>query len=119
MEKHSTEISKFPKSASGRLNSDQEPIKGSCKGFKIMLAKLFPQLVEAFSAKGEIFGVFVWEAVVVVVVLRIWGELDFAVVRKLMVIWGEFGFVRLKAKSLASLFGEQWSSSSSSKFGGK
>nr|GMD11485.1 probable ubiquitin-conjugating enzyme E2 24 [Ipomoea batatas] len=39
-------------SASRCLYSDQEQIKGSSKGFKIMLAKLFPQLVEAFSDKG-------------------------------------------------------------------
>lgn len=38
--------------ASGGLESDQEQIKGSSKGFKIMLAKLFPRLVEAFSDKG-------------------------------------------------------------------
>ena len=30
----------------------EESEKGSSTGFKIMLAKLFPKLVEAFSAKG-------------------------------------------------------------------
>lgn len=39
-------------SSSGHLKSDQEQIKGSSKGFKIMLAKLFPQLMDAFSDKG-------------------------------------------------------------------
>lgn len=33
-------------------NLDQEPIKGSSTGFKIMLGKLYPKLVEAFSDKG-------------------------------------------------------------------
>lgn len=33
-------------------NQDQEPIKGSSTGFKIMLGKLYPKLVEAFSDKG-------------------------------------------------------------------
>ncbi|KAH0717947.1 hypothetical protein KY285_013978 [Solanum tuberosum] len=33
-------------------NQDQEPIKGSSTGFKIMLGKLYPKLVEAFSNKG-------------------------------------------------------------------
>ncbi|CAH9113761.1 unnamed protein product [Cuscuta europaea] len=33
----------------GHLKSDQEHFKGSSKGFKILLAKIFPRLVEAFS----------------------------------------------------------------------
>lgn len=33
-------------------NQDQEPIKGNSTGFKIMLGKLYPKLVEAFSEKG-------------------------------------------------------------------
>lgn len=33
-------------------NQDKEPIKGSSTGFKIMLGKLYPKLVEAFSNKG-------------------------------------------------------------------
>ncbi|OIT31382.1 PREDICTED: probable ubiquitin-conjugating enzyme E2 24 [Nicotiana attenuata] len=34
------------------INQDQEPIKGSSTGFKIMLGKLFPKLMEAFADKG-------------------------------------------------------------------
>ncbi|CAN4078935.1 unnamed protein product [Withania somnifera] len=34
------------------MNHDREPIKGSSTGFKIMLGKLYPKLVEAFSDKG-------------------------------------------------------------------
>ncbi|XP_009605286.1 probable ubiquitin-conjugating enzyme E2 24 [Nicotiana tomentosiformis] len=33
-------------------SQDQEPIKGSSTGFKIMLGKLFPKLAEAFADKG-------------------------------------------------------------------
>lgn len=33
-------------------SQDQEPIKGSSTGFKIMLGKLFPKLVAAFTDKG-------------------------------------------------------------------
>lgn len=32
--------------------TDEDCQKGSSTGFKIMLSKLFPKLVEAFSAKG-------------------------------------------------------------------
>lgn len=34
------------------LNGHDESFKGSSTGFKIMLAKLFPKLVEAFSSHG-------------------------------------------------------------------
>lgn len=38
--------------AFGYRNSEQENQQGSSMGFKIMLSKLFPKLVEAFSIKG-------------------------------------------------------------------
>lgn len=38
--------------AFGKENTEREDQKGSSTGFKIMLAKLFPKLVEAFSEKG-------------------------------------------------------------------
>lgn len=36
----------------GGGNTENENQKGTSTGFKIMLAKLFPKLVEAFSDKG-------------------------------------------------------------------
>lgn len=38
--------------ASGGEKTGHENQKGTSAGFKIMLAKIFPKLVEAFSGKG-------------------------------------------------------------------
>lgn len=41
------------------FQTNNELEKGNSKGFKIMLAKLFPKLVQAFSEKGIDCGQFI------------------------------------------------------------